>query len=125
MKRDVIFDKKELARHTLFSGTKVIQTRYIGSKKVLPFVINTGNIIAKGGLIRSILYPPPLDYEFEQDSDKFIQCLAVITCIGFIYTLVTKILRGTDAVKIVVESLDLKTIVVPPVLPTAMGVGNL
>ncbi|XP_064537543.1 polyamine-transporting ATPase 13A3 isoform X1 [Drosophila montana] len=124
MKRDVIFDKKEHARHTLFCGTKVIQTRYIGSKKVLAFVINTGNITAKGGLIRSILYPPPVDYKFEQDSYKFIQFLALIACIGFIYTLVTKILRGTDAVKIVVESLDLITIVVPPALPAAMTVGR-
>ncbi|KAH8272489.1 hypothetical protein KR044_009474, partial [Drosophila immigrans] len=124
MKRDVIFDKKDHARHTLFCGTKVIQTRYIGSKKVLAFVINTGNITAKGGLIRSILYPPPVDYKFEQDSYKFIQCLALIACIGFIYTLVTKILRGTDAVKLVVESLDLITIVVPPALPAAMTVGR-
>ncbi|XP_030379323.1 probable cation-transporting ATPase 13A3 isoform X2 [Scaptodrosophila lebanonensis] len=124
MKRDVIFDKKEHARHTLFCGTKVIQTRYIGSKKVLAFVINTGNITAKGGLIRSILYPPPVDYKFEQDSYKFIQCLALIACVGFIYTLVTKILRGTDGVKIAVESLDLITIVVPPALPAAMTVGR-
>ncbi|TDG39668.1 hypothetical protein AWZ03_013910 [Drosophila navojoa] len=124
MKRDVIFDKKEHARHTLFCGTKVIQTRYIGSKKVLAFIINTGNITAKGGLIRSILYPPPVDYKFEQDSYKFIQFLALIACIGFIYTLVTKILRGTDTVKIVVESLDLITIVVPPALPAAMSVGR-
>ncbi|XP_023167868.2 probable cation-transporting ATPase 13A3 isoform X2 [Drosophila hydei] len=124
MKRDVIFDKKEHARHTLFCGTKVIQTRYIGSKKVLAFVINTGNITAKGGLIRSILYPPPVDYKFEQDSYKFIQFLAIIACIGFTYTLVTKILRGTEPVKIVVESLDLITIVVPPALPAAMTVGR-
>ncbi|KAH8384957.1 hypothetical protein KR200_011995 [Drosophila serrata] len=123
-KRNVIYDKKEHARHTLFCGTKVIQTRYIGSKKVLAFVINTGNITAKGELIRSILYPPPVDYKFEQDSYKFIQFLAVIACIGFIYTLVTKILRGTDPVKIAVESLDLITIVVPPALPAAMTVGR-
>ncbi|XP_032597910.1 polyamine-transporting ATPase 13A2 isoform X2 [Drosophila grimshawi] len=123
-KRDVIFDKKEHARHTLFCGTKVIQTRYIGSKKVLAFVINTGNITAKGGLIRSILYPPPVDYKFEQDSYKFIQCLALIALFGFIYTLVTKIVRGTDALKIAVESLDLITIVVPPALPAAMTVGR-
>ncbi|KAH8406408.1 hypothetical protein KR222_000122, partial [Zaprionus bogoriensis] len=124
MKRDIIFDKKEHARNTLFCGTKVIQTRYIGSKKVLAFVINTGNITAKGGLIRSILYPPPVDYKFERDSYKFIQFLAVIAFFGFIYTLVTKIIRGTDAVKIVVESLDLITIVVPPALPAAMTVGR-
>nr|XP_043069563.1 polyamine-transporting ATPase 13A3 isoform X3 [Drosophila bipectinata] len=123
-KRDLIFDKKEHARHTLFCGTKVIQTRYIGSKKVLAFVINTGNITAKGELIRSIIYPPPVDYKFEQDSYKFIQFLAIIACFGFIYTLVSKVLRGIDPVKIVVESLDLITIVVPPALPAAMTVGR-
>lgn len=102
-KRDVIFNKKEHARHTLFCGTKVIQTRYIGSKKVLAFVINTGNITAKGELIRSILYPPPVDYKFEQDSYKFIQFLALIACIGFIYTLVTKVsndIEGSESNRI-------------------------
>lgn len=87
----MIFDKKEHARHTLFCGTKVIQTRYIGSEKVLAIVINTGNITAKGGLIRSILYPPPVDYKFEQDSYKFIEFLGLIALIGFIYTLVSKV----------------------------------
>lgn len=90
-KRDIIFDQKEHARHVLFSGTKVIQTRYIGSEKVLAIVINTGNITAKGGLVRSILYPPPVDYKFEQDSYKFIMMLGVAAGIGFTYTLVTKV----------------------------------
>lgn len=31
---EVIYDTKEHARHTLFCGTKVIQTRYYGSEKV-------------------------------------------------------------------------------------------
>lgn len=31
---DVIYDTKEHARHTLFCGTKIIQTRYYGSEKV-------------------------------------------------------------------------------------------
>ncbi|XP_055857682.1 polyamine-transporting ATPase 13A3 isoform X2 [Episyrphus balteatus] len=124
IKRDLIFEKKEHSRHTLFCGTKVIQTRYIGSEKVLAIVINTGNITAKGGLIRSILYPPPVDYKFEQDSYKFIAILGLIAFVGFFYTLITKILRGVDAVKIAVESLDLITIVVPPALPAAMTVGR-
>uniref|UniRef100_A0A1A9X495 Cation-transporting ATPase n=1 Tax=Glossina brevipalpis TaxID=37001 RepID=A0A1A9X495_9MUSC len=124
MKRDIIFDKKEHSRHTLFCGTKVIQTRYIGSEKVLAAVVNTGNITAKGGLIRSILYPPPVDYKFEQDSYKFIEFLGLIALIGFIHTLVSKILRGVDPIKIAVESLDLITIVVPPALPAAMTVGR-
>lgn len=90
-KRDLLFDQKEHSRHVLFSGTKIIQTRYIGSEKVLAIVINTGNITAKGGLVRSILYPPPVDYKFEQDSYKFIMLLGVVAFFGFIFTLVTKV----------------------------------
>lgn len=123
-KRDLIFDSKEHSRHTLFCGTKVIQTRYIGSEKVLAVVINTGNITAKGGLIRSILYPPPVDYKFERDSYKFIGLLACIAAIGFVYTLVTKIMRSNPASKIIIEALDLITIAVPPALPAAMSVGR-
>lgn len=82
---------KEHARHTLFSGTKIIQTRYIGSEQVLAVVINTGNITAKGALIRSILYPPPVDYKFEQDSYKFVALLASVAFCGFLYTVVTKV----------------------------------
>lgn len=94
MKRDVIFDMKEHARHILFCGTKVIQTRYIGSEKVLAVVINTGNQTAKGGLVRSILYPPPVDYKFEQDSYKFIGFLGLIALIGFINTVTTKVITS-------------------------------
>lgn len=89
--RDLIFDTREHSRHVLFSGTKVIQTRYIGTEKVLACVINTGNITAKGGLVRSILYPPPVDYKFEQDSYKFIMMLSVVAALGFTYTLVSKV----------------------------------
>lgn len=90
-KKDLIYDMKEHARHTLFCGTKVIQTRYIGSEHVLAVVINTGNTTAKGELIRSILYPPPVDYKFEQDSYKFVSLLASVAFVGFVFTLVTKV----------------------------------
>ncbi len=90
-KKDLIYDSKEHARHTLFSGTKVIQTRYIGSERVLAVVINTGNITAKGELIRSILYPPPVDYKFEQDSYKFVALLGCVAFCGFLFTVITKV----------------------------------
>lgn len=90
-RRDLVFSAKEHARHMLFTGTKVIQTRYIGSERVLALVVNTGNSTVKGGLIRSILYPPPVDYKFERDSYQFVKLLGVIAAIGFLYTLVTKV----------------------------------
>lgn len=32
---EIMYDTKEHARHTLYCGTKVIQTRYFGSEKVI------------------------------------------------------------------------------------------
>lgn len=95
-KKDLIYDSKEHARHTLFCGTKVIQTRYIGSEHVLAVVVNTGNSTAKGGLVRSILYPPPVDYKFEQDSYKFVSLLALCAFCGFLFTVITKVRLFTE-----------------------------
>ncbi|XP_012276995.1 probable cation-transporting ATPase 13A3 isoform X2 [Orussus abietinus] len=122
---EILYDSKEHARHTLFCGTKIIQTRYFGSEKVLAVVIRTGFSTSKGGLVRSIMYPPPVDFKFEQDSYKFVVLLACIASIGVVYTLVTKALRGVPASHIAVQALDLITIVVPPALPAAMTVGRL
>lgn len=75
--------------------------------------------------MRSILYPPPVDFKFEQDSYKFVEMLACIASIGVIYTIITKSMRGVPARDITLEALDLITIVVPPALPAAMTVGRL
>ncbi|XP_020286943.1 probable cation-transporting ATPase 13A3 isoform X2 [Pseudomyrmex gracilis] len=122
---DVIYNTKEHARHTLFCGTRVIQTRYYGSEKVLAVIIRTGFNTSKGGLVRSIMYPPPVDFKFEQDSYKFVILLACIASIGVIYTIITKAMRGVQTGHIALEALDLITIVVPPALPAAMTVGRL
>ncbi|CAG9767851.1 unnamed protein product [Ceutorhynchus assimilis] len=119
-----IFDPKEHARHTLFCGTHVIQTRYFGNEKVLAVVIRTGFSTAKGSLVRSILYPPPVDFRFEKDSYKFVIFLACIAGTGFLYTVVTKVLKGVSARDLILQALDLITIVVPPALPAAMTVGR-
>lgn len=71
------------------------------------------------------MYPPPVDFKFEQDSYKFVILLACIAIIGVIYTIVTKAMRGVEVRNIALEALDLITIVVPPALPAAMTVGRL
>ncbi|XP_054268548.1 polyamine-transporting ATPase 13A3 [Macrosteles quadrilineatus] len=122
---NIQYDDKEHARHTLFCGTHVIQTRYYGHERVYAVVIRTGFSTAKGNLVRSILYPTPVDFKFEQDSYKFVQLLAVIASVGFLYTVVTKAMRGVPVRDIALEALDLITIVVPPALPAAMTVGRM
>ncbi|XP_067135082.1 polyamine-transporting ATPase 13A3 isoform X1 [Centruroides vittatus] len=121
--QDKSFHPKEHARHTLFCGTKVIQTRYYGSEKVKAVVIRTGFLTAKGELVRSIMFPKPVDFKFNRHVHKFICCLAGFAIIGFVYTVVLKTQRGVPAGDIALRALDLITIIIPPALPAAMTIG--
>lgn len=62
-----------------------------GGDRVLAIVIRTGYLTAKGQLVRSIMYPPPADFKFDQDSYKFIGVLAAIAIGSFVYTIGTKV----------------------------------
>jgi cation-transporting P-type ATPase 13A2 len=84
-------DKKERAHHTLYCGTQVIQTRYYGGEMVLAVVTNTSFMTAKGELVRSILYPPPVDFKFDSDLFKFIGFLAFVASFGLVYTIIIKV----------------------------------
>ena len=88
---DQIYNDKEHSRHTLYCGTEVIQTRYYGGSQVLAVVIRTGFSTSKGGLVRSIMFPHPVDFEFNTDSYRFILVLVGIAMIGFIWTVATKV----------------------------------
>ena len=48
----------------------------------------TGFSTAKGELVRSIMFPKPVDFKFNKDTYKFIGVLASIALLGFIYTIV-------------------------------------
>lgn len=120
---DVAYHPKEHARHTLFCGTRVIQTRYYGTENVEAVVVRTGFLTAKGELVRSIMFPKPVDFQFNRHIKNFLLFLASLASIGVIYTVVLKALRGVPASSIVVRSLDVVTIVIPPALPAAMTIG--
>ena len=86
---DEIYDVESHKRHTLFNGTKVVQTRSYDNKKVLAVVVRTGFSTSKGDLVRSILYPKPFGFKFYQDSMKFILFLFAIAFVGMIYGTLT------------------------------------
>ena len=110
---------------------------------VTAVVIRTGFLTTKGDLVRSILYPPPVDFQFEQDSHKFIGGLAVMAGLGMAVTMGRMVLahesfsdvifevgikwaiiRIKESMKrISMKVFDLITIVVPPALPAAMTIG--
>uniref|UniRef100_A0A8C2IQU3 ATPase 13A3 n=1 Tax=Cyprinus carpio TaxID=7962 RepID=A0A8C2IQU3_CYPCA len=113
---DAIYSTEEHKRHTLFCGTNIIQTRYYTGEMVKAVVVRTGFSTAKGQLIRSILYPKPTDFKLYRDAYLFLLCLVAVANVGYITI--------CEPVKeIIVKSLDIITITVPPALPAAMTAG--
>uniref|UniRef100_A0A8C2TMZ7 Polyamine-transporting ATPase 13A3 n=1 Tax=Coturnix japonica TaxID=93934 RepID=A0A8C2TMZ7_COTJA len=119
---DEIYSPEAHKRHTLFCGTNVIQTRFYTGELVKALVVRTGFNTAKGQLVRSILYPKPTDFKLYRDAYWFLLSLVVVAGIGFIYTIVNSILNEVSHT-IIIESLDIITITVPPALPAAMTAG--
>ena len=121
---DEAYDVEVHKRNTLFNGTRVVQTRNYENSKVLALVVRTGFSTSKGDLVRSILFPKPMDFKFHQDSLKFILFLFVVALFGMTYGIVILANKGVDVRDIVIRALDIITIVVPPALPAAMTVGT-
>ncbi|XP_058492092.1 polyamine-transporting ATPase 13A3-like isoform X1 [Solea solea] len=117
------YDMEEHKRHTLFCGTHVIQTRFYTGELVKAVVVRTGFRTEKGQLVRSILYPKPTDFKLYRDAYRFLLCLVGVAGIGFIYTVVLSVMNQVPARTIIIESLDIITITVPPALPAAMTAG--
>ncbi|NXU58854.1 AT133 ATPase, partial [Turnix velox] len=120
---DEIYNPEVHKRHTLFCGTNVIQTRFYTGELVKAVVVRTGFSTAKGQLVRSILYPKPTDFKLYRDAYLFLLSLVVVAGIGFFYTVVNSIIKKVPAHTIIIESLDIITITVPPALPAAMTAG--
>ncbi|XP_062618648.1 polyamine-transporting ATPase 13A3-like [Saccostrea cucullata] len=120
---DILFNLKDHSKHVLFCGTHVLQTRFYGSHQVKAVVLRTGFSTAKGELVRSILYPKPVDFKFNRDTYIFVAILAGIAGIGFIYTVVLMVQDSELFEDIFLRSMDLITIAVPPALPAALTIG--
>ncbi|XP_069568613.1 polyamine-transporting ATPase 13A3-like isoform X2 [Brachyistius frenatus] len=98
------YNMEEHKKHTLFCGTHVIQTRFYSGELVKAVVVQT-------------------DFKLYRDAYLFLLCLVGVAGIGFIYTIVLSIMNKVPAKTIIIESLDIITITVPPALPAAMTAG--
>lgn len=119
-----IYTVQNTAKHTLFGGTKVIQTRAATEgQPVMGLVTSTGFLTTKGGLVRNILYPKEVNLQLNTDSMKFVGIMAGMTMLVFLGTLPLTLKSGLTTSEIVFRSLDLITITVPAALPVAMTCG--
>ena len=82
-----VYDTMSHKQHTLFAGTDVLQTRYYGDETVKAVVVKTGFSTMKGNLLRSILFPKPIAFQFFKDAIKFVCVLGAFALIGLVYTI--------------------------------------
>lgn len=78
----------DVAKHFLFSGTKVIRARRPQNVEddegiALAIVVRTGFLTTKGALVRSMLFPKPSGFRFYRDSFRYISVMAFIAVLGF------------------------------------------
>lgn len=79
----------------------MIQTRYYKSQRVLAVVVSTSFWTAKGTLVRSILFPKPLNVKLWKDAIKFVLALAVIAFAGVAYSLAINLYHGVSGHSVV------------------------
>ena len=83
----------EVAKHFLFSGTKIIRARRPQEGQdeeavALAIAVRTGFNTTKGSLVRSMLFPKPSGFRFYKDAFRYISVMAGIAVIGFIASFV-------------------------------------
>ncbi|XP_072222711.1 polyamine-transporting ATPase 13A2 isoform X1 [Leuresthes tenuis] len=124
---DRMYSSDTERRHTLFCGTQLIQAKggRPGGSGAVAVVTSTGFFTAKGDLVSSILYPQPINFRFYKDAVKFLLILGCVALIGTIYIFVVLLRTNVTWLQLVVRSLDIVTIAVPPALPAAITTGTI
>ena len=83
------FGVRDAARHVLYAGTQVLQTRAesAGDDGARALVVRTGFASAKGELLRAMLHPKPLDFVYERHAWYLAGGLALLGLAGVAYAL--------------------------------------
>ncbi|XP_075427203.1 putative cation-transporting ATPase 13A4 isoform X2 [Ascaphus truei] len=117
------YSGEDYRRHVLFCGTEVIRTEATAQGAALAVVLRTGFNTTKGDMVRSILYPKPLNFKLHRDVKWFFIFLGVLAIIGILYAVIIFAQRKVSAGRIIVESLVLLTSAICPIIPAALTVG--
>ncbi|KAM4771102.1 putative cation-transporting ATPase 13A4 [Rhinophrynus dorsalis] len=112
-------------RHVLFCGTEAIRAESNAEGPAKAVVLRTSFNTTKGDMVRSILYPKPLNFKLYRDVKWFFAFLAVIALTGVLYAVIIFVQRKVSASRVIVESLVLVTAAICPVIPAALTVGIL
>ncbi|XP_063772480.1 probable cation-transporting ATPase 13A4 [Pseudophryne corroboree] len=119
------YSGEDYKRHVLFCGTEVIRTESTAQGPAKAVVLRTGFNTTKGDMVRSILYPKPLNFKLHRDVKWFFIFLGILAIVGILYAVIIFAQRKISAWRIIVESLVLLTSAICPIIPAALTVGIL
>jgi len=121
---NVKFHYDQQRQYILYQGTEVMQGKSKQGNYCKAVVIRTGFLTTKGELVRAILFPPPLDFAFYSDFLKSVRVFLCLGLIGMTYSLYMWISIGGSFKECLLNSLDIFTFVVNPMLPPALTANN-
>lgn len=119
------YSGEDYRRHVLFCGTEVIRAESTAQGPARAVVLRTGFNTTKGDMVRSILYPKPLNFKLHRDVKWFFIFLGFLAVVGIVYAVIIFVQRKVSAWRIIVESLVLLTSAICPIIPAALTVGIL
>ncbi|KAM4040342.1 putative cation-transporting ATPase 13A4 [Anomaloglossus baeobatrachus] len=119
------YSGEDYRRHVLFCGTDVIRTESTAQGPARAVVLRTGFNTTKGDMVRSILYPKPLNFKLHRDVKWFFIFMGFLAVVGILYAVIIFAQRKVSAWRIIVESLVLLTSAICPIIPAALTVGIL
>ncbi|XP_066457981.1 probable cation-transporting ATPase 13A5 isoform X2 [Eleutherodactylus coqui] len=117
------YSGEDYKRHVLFCGTEVIRTESTAQGPARAVVLRTGFNTTKGDMVRSILYPKPLNFKLHRDVKWFFIFLGFLAVVGIVYAVIIFAQRQISVGRIIVESLVLLTSAICPIIPAALTVG--
>merc|ERR1719242_1661190 len=121
----VKFSYDQQRQYILFQGTEIVQGKAQTGSYMKAIVIRTGFMTTKGELVRAILFPPPLDFAFYSDFLKSVRVFLFLGLVGMSYSLWMWIRNGGSWRECLLNSLDIFTFVVNPMLPPALTANNI
>ncbi|XP_040205466.1 probable cation-transporting ATPase 13A4 isoform X1 [Rana temporaria] len=119
------YSGEDYKRHVLFCGTEVIQAQSSHKDFVKAVVLRTGFNTAKGDLVRSILYPKPVNFKLHRDAIRFLIGLVIISVVGVIYIAIVNTKNNGATSLTVLWCLLLVTVSIPAALPASLTICTL
>eukprot|EP00250_Pteridium_aquilinum_P014895 c22269_g1_i1 orf=370-4158(-) len=115
------------SRHTLFSGTRVLQAGSRQNHDVLAVVTETGMSTSKGKLLAAILYPEQMLFKYDEELPVVVVLLLLYAIVCFIIALFFMNMTGSQTIWITKWNYCMAIVnqIMSPLLPVALEVGQL